>query len=189
MALFAALTAKEKTAPIEVDEIGKLRAELARQKDAARLRARYGPQLTDAAIDEMLAGEADMVVRKAKAKEATKINLKNEADLDVAYRNLACKLVADQKMIISIDGSRLATIDPTLLILCPHCSKPLGDLSDAVYQFAKTWHWCAESARVDTFLVYSARSPLTEQGFAGFISHKCPSCEKRVKGIVQMVVV
>jgi len=191
MGLFGAMLAPGKPAPAEVDEITKLRAELARQKDAARLRARHGPKLTDAQVDELLADEADMVIRKAKAAEIAELNRQEEIRRDKAYRDLACELVRDGKMLISVNDVRLTEITPDLLILCPHCGKPLGDLSHAIYEYAKGWYWIPNSSykRVHAFWIYSARSPLTESGAAAFLQEICPYCHERVMGIIQMVMI
>jgi hypothetical protein len=198
MALFLSAKVKEKPAPAEQTEIENLRAELQRTKDAARLRAAYGPKLTDARVDELLAEEADMVIRKAKAKETEELNRQNEIKLDKAYRDLACELVRDGKMLIAVDGTRLTEITPDLLIPCPYCGKPLGDISIRIYVFAKAWYWTSEESgdrnRITTFTIFSARSPLTDMGFAGYIQPNCPSCKAhhhdgRGIAVVQMVLI
>ena len=187
MALFFSAEAKEQPGPVA--EMERMRGELQAVKDAARIRARHGQHIKDDQVSVYLADEKDMDRRRAESKEAARINLKNEADLDVAYRKLAVKLVHDKKMIVSLDGTRLSTIEENLLILCPHCSKPLGELSERVYQFAKIWHWAAASSIVDAFTVYSARSPLTEQGVRGHIQHNCIYCRKPIRAVIQMVVI
>ncbi len=189
MVLFSA-GATKKPAPAAQTEIENLRAELQRTKDAARLRARHGPELTDEQIDVLLAAEADMVIRKAKAAEAHELNLKKEAELDTAYRKLAVSLVKEGKLLLSVNGSRITEISADLLIICPYCGKPLGDLTRVVYDYAKAWYWTPDSyRRVHSFIIYSAKSPLTEQGFAGYLMEPCPHCHERVMGIIQVVVI
>lgn len=192
MALFGA-AAVSKPAPVANDELTALRAEVAKQKDAARLRARHGPNLTDTQVDELLIAEADMVVRKAAAKEAEALNKENEIELDRKYRDLACELIKKGSMLVSVDGQRINSLTPDLLILCPVCGKPLSELSGRVYDFAKLWYWTNEEPgdrnRLETFTLYSARSPLTECGFVGHRQHACPYCKEPVRGIIQMVLI
>lgn len=189
MALFGAATLSTHTS--EAGEIEKLRAELTRQKDAARLRATYGPKLTDERVDELLAEEADMAVRKVKAKEFEELNRQKEIEQDKVYRDLACELVRDGKILISVDGNRITEITPDLIILCPHCSKPLGELSAKIYEFTKSWYWSLEAPgdrnRINTFIIYSAHSPLTSFGFVGFSQQKCASCKEEVRAYLQVV--
>lgn len=66
--------------------------------------------------------------------------------------------------------------------------------SGKIYDFAKTWYYTKVSARVETFTIYRARSPLTEQGFAGHVQHNCPNCKThyhdgRVIAAIQMVLI
>jgi hypothetical protein len=189
MVLFSA-GATSKPAQVAQVEIENLRAELERTKAAARLRARHGPHLTDDQIDELLAEEADMVIRKAKAKDVEELNRLEEIRRDKAYRDLACELIRDGKLLVSVDGTRITEITQDLLVTCPHCGKPLGDLSESIFQYAKAWHWLPDSyQRLHAFMIYSARSPLTESGFAGYLMEPCPYCHERVMGAVQVVVI
>jgi hypothetical protein len=191
MALFFSAEAKDQPAPAAQIEIDKLRAELQRQKDASRLRARHGPQLKDEQVDEMLKEERVRAAALIKKKERAEKNRLNEITLDKAYRALACKLVKEGKILLSLMGDRITELTPDLIILCPHCGQPLNDLSDAVYQFAYTWHCTPDSYErvIRAFTIHSARSPLTEQGFAGYLLEPCPHCHERVMGVVQMVVI
>jgi hypothetical protein len=148
-------------------------------------------------VDEFLADEVLRAANKVKEAGRVEANRLQEIQRDEAYRDLACELVRDKKMLISVNDVRLTEITPDLVILCPHCGKSLGDLSRAIYEYAKAWYWTPQSRptgsdsykRVHAFIIYSARSPLTEQGFAGYLLEPCPYCHERVMGIVQIVVV
>jgi hypothetical protein len=191
MPLFLSGTAKEKPATAAQIEIENLRGELQRTKDAARIRAHHGARLTDEQVDELLTEETTRAKNLIIAKENEKKNRLEEIRRDKAVRDLACELVRDGKILVSLDGVRLKEITPDLLILCPRCGKPLHDISGALYQFAKTWFWTPDGYQrvVNAFRIYSARSPLTEQGFAGYLMEPCPHCHERVMGTIQVVVI
>jgi hypothetical protein len=185
----SAVSAKSAPQPLTA-EMEAMRKELQRTKDCARLRAMHGPQLTDDQINEMLADEADMVVRKVKAAEVAEATRLEEIRRDVEIRKLACQLVRDGKMLISLDGTRLTDIDPTLTITCPRCGKALGSLSGAIYEFAKMWFWIPEGNRVDQFKVYSARNPLGDIiGVMAYDGRLCPHCKEQTGAFLQMVMI
>ena len=186
MALFFSAEAKEQPGPVA--EMERMRVELQRLKDVDRVRSKYG-NIKSEEIDQRLAEEKDMDRRRAESKKIDAETRQNEIRIDAETRALACELVKKGSMIISVGGHRLKSITPDLLILCPECGKPQADLSERVYQFAKIWYWSAASSIVDSFTVYSARSPLTEQGVRAHIQHNCIYCRKPIRGIIQVVVV
>jgi hypothetical protein len=188
MAFFSA-EVKEQYGQGALADMERMKSELQTMKDTTRIRARYGQHITDEQITVYLAEEKDMIIRKAKAEEREKTNRQNEIKLDGEYRALCLELVHDGKMIISLDGKRLKSITRDLIILCPHCGKPLGETSERVYRFAKMWYWTKEPARIDAFRIYSARSPLTEEGFAGNVQPYCHNCKQSIMAILQMVMV
>lgn len=171
-------------------DVEKMQAELAWMKDAARLRRRHGQQLTDDQINELLAEEATRAANIIKAKEAAELNRQNEIAMDKKYRALACELVRKGTILISLEGSRVTTLSQDLLLPCPLCGQPLTGLSDRVYALAKAWYWSSEDNRVDTFIVHSARNPLSEKGFPGHALPSCPHCRQRLRRTaIQLVVV
>jgi hypothetical protein len=192
MALFFSAEAKERPGQAVQVEIENLRAELQRTKDTARLRARH-PSLTDDQVDVLLAEEADMVIRKAQSKKDEELNKQNQIRLDGEYRKLACDLVKNGSILLSVDRQPIKTLTPDLLILCPMCGKPLNELSGKIYEFAKMWYWADQPGaaidRMTSFTIYSARSPLTEYGVRGHIQHNCTYCRKPIRGVIQMVLV
>jgi len=185
MALFFSAEAKEQ-APVA--EMERMRVELQRLKDVDRVRSKYG-NIKSEEIDQRLAEEKDMDRRRAESKEIDATTRQNEIRIDAETRALACKLVKDGKMIISLGGKRITSLTPDLILLCPECSKPQAELSERAYQFAKIWYWAAPSSIVDAFTVYSARSPLTEQAIRAHTQYNCIYCHKPVRGVIQMVVV
>jgi RNase P subunit RPR2 len=191
MALFFSAEAKEQPATDIQADLVKVRVELKWTKDAARIRAEHGSKLTDPEVDQYLAEEADMVVRRVKAKEADEINRQNEIKLDNAYRDLACELVKKGSMLISVDGKRIKTLTPDLLILCPECGKKLDGLSAAIYELAKMWYWQPDpETRINSFIVYNARNPLGS--VIGVMAHDarvCPHCREHIGGFLQVVLV
>lgn len=194
MALFSAFEAQPAPQPA-ADEITALKAELARQKNVSRIRARQ-PSLTDEEIEGVLAEEETAKQNKAQKAASDEVNRQNQIRLDKEYRDLAVTLVKEGKMLISVGGKRLKSITPDLIFPCPDCGKPLEELSHVVYSFAKDWYWADQPGaavdRVASFLIYSAHSPLTNQGFAGFVQRGCPKCGKhdgkKITG-VQMVLI
>jgi len=195
MALFFSAEAKERPGQAVQVEIENLRAELQRTKDTARLRARQ-PSLTDEEIEGVLAEEETAKQNKAQKAASDEVNRQNQIRLDKEYRDLAVTLVKEGKMLISVGGKRLKSITPDLIFPCYACGIPLEELSHVVYSFAKDWYWADQPGaavdRVASFLIYSAHSPLTNQGFAGFVQRGCPKCGKhdgkKITG-VQMVLI
>lgn len=187
MALFFSAEAKEQPAMAAQAELEKVQKELARMK----VRARYGSKLTDEEADVYIAEEADMVVRKAAAKESEEKIRQEEARIDKEIRNLAVELVHLGRMVIARDGSRVTVITPDLIITCPKCGKKLDGLSYAIYELAKIWYWHPDPEdRVNSFIVYNARNPLGS--VIGMMAHDarvCPHCREHVGAFGQIVLV
>ncbi len=182
---------KEKTS-IDLDA---LRVEVDRLKVESAFTAKYGSHLTGEQREFYRTEEAEQLrIKEGRANTAkNEANRKNELDLDKKYRDLACELVRKGSLLISVDGQRIKTLTPDLLILCPRCGKPVYDLQARVYDIARAWYWATVPGTVQdldaTFTIYSARSPLTEQGVAGYSLPVCLYCREHIRGTIQVILI
>jgi len=162
---------------------------LQRLKDIDNVRTKYGGNLKESEINERLVEEANMKqIRKVRAEEA-EANRLLQIKIDTEIRALAVEMVKNKSLLISLDGLRVKAITPDLLILCTHCGKPLDDLMVFVRGIADLWYWTPENERLEAFRIFSAKNPLMESGFPGFVGYTCPRCRKSLRVIAQMVMI
>jgi len=197
MPLFFSAEAKEHSAPAAQAQVDSMQKELQRMKDTARLRARHGQQLTDAQVDEFLAEEADMVIRKAKAKETKELirrdELKRKNDLEAA----AVEYVRDRRILIDISGNRVTTIGKDLSVPCPACGASIYSIGGSPHGYllslVQMWFDASDKEKAEgapSFIVRSASNPLSDLCGAPMIMTRieCPGCKAVCMARIQLVV-
>jgi hypothetical protein len=183
---------KQKSEPTAPSEIESLKADLKKQKDASRLRSKYGAGLKDQQIDEMLEKEREQAALAMRLKKEEEADRLAKIERDGRIRALACQLVKEGRLIISVDGTRVPEIKPDLKLQCPACGAEINEVF-GIYELVNQWEKTPADQRFGSYsllVVRNARNPLGN--FIGALSYlhhaRCP-CGKTSLVFAQLVLV
>lgn len=190
MALFTASVTAEKPV-IDVDA---LRAEVERLKSVSDIRRRYGQNLTDEQVDEIMTGESLQAAKNKRRQEDLKRAQVAEREKRKAIELAAPQLVRDGRIIVSVNGQRVGVGDD-LRVGCPHCGLGVPQTAEPVFEYAKLWQETPENMKLTQYsgmLVYSTQGPISHNMGAPMYFNAamvCPVCKKNFPYVVQLVLV